>query len=822
MKVNIFKSICFSLFYLLMIGKVNCQTSILSDQALLEKLAIYSKANPTNLLFVHTDKTIYTNNETVWFSAYLIKSTTDLKGHAFLSVVLVREDNKIVYMHNKYFMADGLSFGSLSLPDSIPPGNYQFIASSNVLDKNDRPIAVFSQPLTIKSITQQNFNATLSLLDTVITNGAIRAKVIVNINDPIPIKKNQPVSQTTLEYSVGKEKKQRAIIKGNSYVITIPETQLDQPQPVLLTSVKYNYEVQYLSLKLPEVRSQGINIRFFPEGGNLVDGLESIVGWEASTSNNLPVSVSGILYRDDQPIDTIRTNSYGIGTFRLSPNSISAYSLKIARNGYLKQDTAYTLPPALKNGVVMQLADAVVNDTLRITLFSSEAQTLRVLIHNYREAYASFSMQTDASGSKAAIALPITLPKGIITATVLDEDGRPVAERLFFAHYKPRIMTKILSDKTVYTKKDSVQLQLELTDPAGKPQIGIVSVAVVQDNRIESDKFQDIETYAYLNNDLGNLPQDPQGRGFNDKDYLEDILLVKGWRRYTWQSLINSAANDTVRQTHSPVIKGKVNYYGKPLKKPITINVVRDSLFTLISTEANGSFILSPDQLLTMDGRKVLLSVNKRNQAGYKIEIDDPYIEVNQKLAGHVEVSNPGFARISESSEDQVLEGLQRSIALRPITINGNKGNDLLYGAKRGPNACGDYVCLANILNCSYHFGDRANRPPVEGEKYKFRIGAGNKITMITYSGCRINDQLLKVDGIYSEREFYGVESTPDNSSEDQFLSTLFWKPGIIMNHKSESKFTFFTGDITGRFRIIVQGLGVNDLIFGEKMFTIK
>ena len=58
-----------------------------SEKAILEKLTLYTKANPDNLLFVHTDKTIYTNNETIWFSGYLVRAEgAQLNDHTILSV----------------------------------------------------------------------------------------------------------------------------------------------------------------------------------------------------------------------------------------------------------------------------------------------------------------------------------------------------------------------------------------------------------------------------------------------------------------------------------------------------------------------------------------------------------------------------------------------------------------------------------------------------------------------------------------------------------------------------------------------------------------
>jgi len=788
----------------------NALSQTLSDEAILKKLDIYSKANPSNLLFVHTDKTIYTNNETLWFSAYLIKSeTVNPKEHTILSVALMREDNRQVYLQDKYAMQEGLSFGSLSLPDSIPPGNYQFIASTNILDKNAKPVALFTQSLTIKSITEQKFSATLSLLDTVIKNGIVRVNVTVSIRDPDPKQKQK----ATIEYNVGKEASRSIVLNENSYIISVPAAQLSQAQPVMLTSVKYNNAVQYLSLKLPEIRSQGINVRFFPEGGNLSDGLESTVGWETKTTHDLPVAIRGILYKDDQPVDTITTNSYGIGSFRLKPESKSNYTLKVAANTFLNHDTICGLPKVLTNGIVMHLADAIINDTLRINLFSKEVTKVRVFIHNYHEAFGSIETEATPSGTKKSIVMPF-IPKGIAIVTILDMQGRPLTERLFFAHYEQKTIAGIQADKQVYNKKDSAHVKIRLLDKDGAPVQGIVSIAAVQDNRIESSRQQDIESYVYLTHDLGYLPPDPQGRGFRNKNYLEDILLVKGWRRYTWQALMDSSPKDTVLQVQSPIIKGNVKYYDKPLKKPISLSIFRDTLFDLVTTESDGSFVLGRQKLLIREGRKIFLIANQKALNGYDIKVDDPFIPINQKLTDQVEIPNTGIAQSTQTSSGLQLKDLQRAIALETVTIKADKDDGFLFGVKHGSNACGDYVCRYNILNCPNHPNEFDNTQPVEGKTYQGR----------TYMGCMLtkHEKVSDVRGIYLSREFYGVNMDSVGLTEPQFVSTLFWKPGILINEKGQTEFSFYTGDITGKFRIVIQGVSNKDMIFGEGDFVVK
>jgi hypothetical protein len=76
---------------------------------------------------------------------------------------------------------------------------------------------------------------------------------------------------------------------------------------------------------------------------------------------------------------------------------------------------------------------------------------------------------------------------------------------------------------------------------------------------------------------------------------------------------------------------------------------------------------------------------------------------------------------------------------------------------------------------------------------------------------------VFPVKGIYKSRAFYGVNMDRYGQTELQYLSTLFWKPGVISTQNGE-----VTGDSTGKFRIIVQGAAEKDVIFGEATFDVK
>jgi hypothetical protein len=96
-------------------------------------------------------------------------------------------------------------------------------------------------------------------------------------------------------------------------------------------------------------------------------------------------------------------------------------------------------------------------------------------------------------------------------------------------------------------------------------------------------------------------------------------------------------------------------------------------------------------------------------------------------------------------------------------------------------------------------------------------------VPLIIYRGCLPDPPFVfKIPGINLDREFYGVSLEKEDLSEPQYLSTLFWQAGTLLDKKGETEFSFLTGDITGDFNIIVQGVGEQDLIYGEEKLIVQ
>ena len=77
----------------------------------------------------------------------------------------------------------------------------------------------------------------------------------------------------------------------------------------------------------PPVAKLQVQLNFFPEGGDLVDGVPSQLAFEALDQYGRPAVVSGVLKTaDSRIIDSFHTRFNGMGTLTLRPASGEKYT----------------------------------------------------------------------------------------------------------------------------------------------------------------------------------------------------------------------------------------------------------------------------------------------------------------------------------------------------------------------------------------------------------------------------------------------------------------------------------------------------------------
>jgi hypothetical protein len=79
----------------------------------------------------------------------------------------------------------------------------------------------------------------------------------------------------------------------------------------------------------------------------------------------------------------------------------------------------------------------------------------------------------------------------------------------------------------------------------------------------------------------------------------------------------------------------------------------------------------------------------------------------------------------------------------------------------------------------------------------------------------------LVFNGIQYATEFYPADYSQLNPPSPEFLSTVYWKHLYKISPENKNEISFYTSDITDDFKIIVQGIGGNDVVSGEKTISV-
>ena len=316
------------------------------------------------------------------------------------------------------------------------------------------------------------------------------------------------------------------------------------------------------------------DIQFFPEGGNLVNGIQSRIAFRVVDQNGKGLSCNGVIINDKaDTVVTYTTLKFGMGSFILTPEEGHTYKAITVLPGGDK--IMQTLPPAYKKGYVMQLTEAG-NGQLKITVQSpgdTWSPPVWLLAHTrgsvkaaaasiLRNGYAEFFVDMDKLGN------------GISHFTIFNEERQPVCERLFFKKPIQRLELTATADRPEYEPRKKVYIKIFAAGQDGKPAPADMSMAVYRIDSLTGPDEMDISNYLWLSSDLAGGVESPAWYFTNQTaeaaEAVDNLMLTQGWRRFRWEDILRhkDPSFEFVPEYKGHIIKGKVtsNATGQPVK----------------------------------------------------------------------------------------------------------------------------------------------------------------------------------------------------------------------------------------------------------------
>ncbi|MDO6389366.1 TonB-dependent receptor plug domain-containing protein [Pontibacter sp. BT731] len=540
---------------------------------------------PQESIYLQQDKTLYSLGETIWFKAYAPQNAADSLS-TVLYADLVGPDNK-VRLSRKLKLRDGMAHGDFYLPDTLSEGLYQLRAYTNWM-RNFDPEYYFTRELNISSPSLTEARASISFKTHTAPAGDSLVASLQFYKHPFePIKNLKLRTQLVLDGKKGKSSSLETDAQGIARLpLFFSNAQSGTVKEALLMVQSDDKSNPFQrSYRLP-VGQPALDLQFFPEGGHLVAGIPSRVGFKAVDMSGKGQQVAGTIRdQQDNTVMDFKSEHLGMGAFTFTPEPGKTYTAQLQLpNG---RTAGYKLPEAKPEGVVlqvMQLSEHSVN--FRIEQNFTNPATLGPM---YLIAHAADSLilavRANADKKVLESAIPASrFPAGLIHFTLFSADGKALSERLAFVNHPPQLQLNLTTDKTTYGKRQKVTMQLEARDANGKPVVGNFSLAVRDAlSDLNQQPYEtNIYTQLYLQGELkGNIEQpayyfdrkQPQARR-----HLDLLLLTQGWRRFDWGDLLQDKLPTA---THVP--EQSISFSGR-VEKELGKKTPQKSNLTLIFT----------------------------------------------------------------------------------------------------------------------------------------------------------------------------------------------------------------------------------------------
>jgi len=571
-------------------------------------------------IYIHTDKTIYTPGEDVWFKAYIVDektlTPTDYSSILYFNVIY---DGKSMYSA-KFPINEGFAFGKYHIPDTLMNKTLQIISYTEnlkLLPSNfwyHSNVVIDSSPIDLWEI---RYKPDLKQL----YKSNIAGEIYCMYNQGLPVEDLKV--QCSVE-SFGEEIYSK-IDKTDSlgsfrFVWSIPKSVEIQDLTLCLKADHLN-DSKELRISIP-LYSDGLQVNFFPEGGSLVEGLLNKVAFKVLDNNGFPINIKGeIVNQNDDHLQKVETFHEGMGLFEITPQKNDKYYLKI--EDPLINDSLYCLPKPNQNGYVLSLEQtdkSIVDLKISLTqdmkgnkvkLAISDGFTQNIIFESVLNKQKLFSFLTSS------------YPVGLYTLTLLSDNNMPLAERIIFLNKYKKLHFSIKTDKEIYQPREKVNMTIQSTDYKGNPASANISLAVAEENRIQKTNPNCL-AYLFLTSKLGGTINEPEyylQNNTSSDSALNMLLMTHGWRKIdikkSYTKLLFSSEN-------VPGIHGFV--YSKR-KKPVqnaTVQIINTYSWQGIRTETkkDGSFFIPiEDYIQIADNHDLSISATIPNKNKSKLNI---------------------------------------------------------------------------------------------------------------------------------------------------------------------------------------------------------
>ena len=599
------------------------------------------------------------------------------------------------------------------------------------------------------------------------------------------------------------------------------------------------------AIRRDSIERQTTKHRFdmFPEGGNLIDGINTVVAFKATYGNGFPEEISGKVMEDGREITTIRSLHDGMGMFAITPRWGKDYKV------LLSDGRTYPLPAIERTGIGLRVLR---NNNSGITIVVSASDTIA----------RPFTVLTKIRGMLCCTAKGVVKgqqivrmskerfpTQGIAEITLTVGDAQiPVAERLVYVNPTQRLNITAHADHQQYNRRDEGKVCLQVTDSASQPLKAELAVSIFDKAYLYQPGHENILSHCYLSEEI-------RGNIFNPAYYFDErnddrlqalnlLLMTQGWRRYVWDKEPTQG-----KEILSDGVSGK-----DLIARTQFIQVFSPQSDTcLVMTDSIGRFEISPVMMDAMRGNIYLKPMVKSPKP--KLSLISPFDSISYHQQGRPRyLPQNHIFKIANGERD--ITNAFGTVVLKDIYVTAKRRSPYRdkvtgYLDSLAIMASGEWVCkhggqmyLNDYHGYSHHpegcpitIYSEKRIVPKRGQIYgliKYEPVGPNgawiwtEEKQIMYTGPQYSEEDLlkqhgmsKAQGYYPRREFYEPDTFDLSSPTPDPRNSLQWKPAILTDEEGKAEITFTASDVNTEFIGIIEAIDGTGLM-GCHTFTFR
>jgi Large extracellular alpha-helical protein len=558
-----------------------------------QQISTYFSYYPREKVFITTDKQLYKPGETIWFRSFVSNGDNLLSSEEGSKIYVGLYDKMgSALKKDVYKLEAGTAFGDIAIPDKLDDNNYFLVAYTSVQSSQDQ-IAII--PLKIEPQYSNQWIVDAVVKDSVSISGKPNELFVILRDFSGEMQKNELLRFEIRNGSevIAKDKVKTDDAGKATISFTIPNKTNGEPFICRLTDTKeeWSHDI-FLPTSLDPVV-----IQFFPEGGNLIAGVPTRIGFTAFNKWGIPVNIEGSLVNaQGEKVAPVKTVSKGLGMFSTSIPALQQYKFVVA--GTEGQNQSFDLPMPLKDGLALSVTKTDAEFIYSNMTFSDgQKHPVALTVTHGNNVYWAADMEINGTGR---LKIPVEkLSRGINLLSVYSKEGNLLANRIVYKDNAQKLKIAIQPGQTSLHPGEKMRAKALLTNENDQPVAGNISVSVSDKFRNE-DPVRRIADYLMIESEL-ETPFSLIPKSFRDKvgnsAFTDVFLIANKLKGFNWENISKfKPGNASISNVENFKISGFVTDKGgaKVNKAKVILAEEKTGKKYTATTNAEGIFLF-PD-----------------------------------------------------------------------------------------------------------------------------------------------------------------------------------------------------------------------------------